>query len=116
MLVAIIEGLEIRNYKALASVSMKKVGPFAVFLGTNGCGKSTLFDVFSFLGDCLIANVKTALAKRGGFYEVRSRGIEGTICITIKYRETNKATLMTYLLEIDQGKKGQVFIVREFVK
>jgi predicted ATPase len=37
-----------------------------VLVGANGTGKSTLFDVFSFLKDALSMNVTKAVAKRGG--------------------------------------------------
>lgn len=46
----------------------------AVLVGPNASGESTLFDVFSFLKDALVENVGAALARRGGFRELVSRG------------------------------------------
>ena len=51
----------------------------AVFLGKNGTGKTTFFDIFGFLHDCLNSNVRTALARRGGYKEVVSREQTGDI-------------------------------------
>jgi AAA15 family ATPase/GTPase len=34
--------------------------PFTVVIGKNGVGKSTLFDAFGFVADCLSADVETA--------------------------------------------------------
>lgn len=117
-----IEQFEIQNYKVLADVKLGraakkshpeiKVGPFSVFLGPNGCGKSTLFDVFGFLAQCLQTNVSDALAQRGGFREVRSRGKSGPITFTIKYRDQPGDPLMTYELRIDE-KRGRPLVAKE---
>lgn len=45
----------------------------AIFLGKNGAGKTTFFDIVGFLHDYLNSNVKAAFAKRGGFKETVSR-------------------------------------------
>ncbi|MBO0661781.1 AAA family ATPase [Jiella sp. MQZ9-1] len=66
--------IRLKNFKAFQDVTLKDVEPYAVFVGKNGVGKSTLFDVFGFLRDCLKENVRPALQKRGGFREVVSRG------------------------------------------
>ena len=39
----------------------------------NGTGKTTLFDAFGFLQDCLTLPVRQALQPRGGFREAISR-------------------------------------------
>lgn len=88
-----------------------------VFLGANGAGKSSLFDVFSFLGDCLKNNVKTALNRRGGFKETISREQEGDIEFEIKFRnnaeQEKKQPLVTYSLSI--GLKDNLPIVKKEV-
>lgn len=102
-----IEKIKIENYKVYQNTEIRDLSNFAVFLGANGVGKSTLFDVFGFLSDALKSNVKTALNKRGGFKEVYSRNGEGPILIEIKFRNTDNADnigekqpLITYHLEI----------------
>ena len=69
-----VQRIRIKNFKVLRDVDLKDVPGFAVFLGGNGTGKSTLIDVFDFLKDCLNDNVRSAILKRGGFGEVVSRG------------------------------------------
>ncbi len=94
-----IEQIAVKNYRVLQDVKIAKLPRLAVVIGANGTGKSTLFDVFSFLKDALASNVSTAVAKRGGFKELVSRGQEGPVGITVKFRESS-GRLATYLLEI----------------
>ena len=44
-----IEYLKVQNFRALREVEFKDLKPMTVLLGPNGCGKSTVFDVFGFL-------------------------------------------------------------------
>ena len=48
-----IESLQIRNYRVFHNVFVEDIPQMAVFLGQNGAGKTTFFDVFGFLHDCL---------------------------------------------------------------
>jgi predicted ATPase len=87
---------------------MEGITPFCVIVGANGVGKSTLFDVFGFLRDCLKDNVRPALAKRGGFREVVTRGFENEkILIELKLRVELQIgwRTVTYSIEIclDKG-------------
>ncbi len=71
-----VESIKLKNFKTFQNVTLEEIQPYAVFVGANGVGKTTFFDVFGFLRDCLRDNVRPALAKRGGFKEVVSRGHE----------------------------------------
>ncbi|MEI6142669.1 MAG: AAA family ATPase [Mariniphaga sp.] len=99
-----IEKIKIVNYKTLQNVEIKDLPNMCVFLGANGTGKTTLFDVFGFLSDALKNNVKTSLNKRGGFHEVISRDSTGDIEFEIKFRNDSidgkKQPLITYELAI----------------
>lgn len=75
--------LRIKNYGCLADVEFQDIPPLAVFVGANGTGKSTLFDVFAFLRDALRDDVRVAIANRGGFEAVRTTGREGPIQIDL---------------------------------
>ena len=106
-----IESIRIRNYRALRDVQIGDANhaplpSMSVFVGANGSGKTTLFDTFGFLRDALLGNVNTALQKRGGFGEVRSRDTTEPIRFEIKFRENSQRPLVTYELEIaeDDGR------------
>ncbi|MGN0740820.1 MAG: AAA family ATPase [Treponema sp.] len=111
-----IESIKIHNYKVLKDVEVKEISNMAVFLGKNGVGKTTFFDVFGFLHDCLIGNVKTALARRGGFNEVISRNQEGTIDFEIKFRASETEPLITYQLSIGIDEKKFPVVSSEILK
>tara|TARA_R110000868_G_C10889302_1_gene763475 strand:- start:509 stop:1693 length:1185 start_codon:yes stop_codon:yes gene_type:complete len=98
-----IESLSIKNFRVFQSVEITKMPGLCVFVGANGTGKSTLFDVFVFLKDALTGNVRTALQKRGGFHEVVTRGhAHEAIEISVQFRLliNDVERLVTYRLEI----------------
>lgn len=102
-MMAIIEQITVKNYRVLQNVILKDIQPFSLFLGPNGSGKTTFFDVLGFLSDCLTTNVRKALEKRGRFQEVISRDAKiQEIEFSIKYREKPKNPVITYTLAISQ--------------
>ena len=58
--------IKLKNFRSFQDVEIRDIPHFAVLVGANGTGKSTLFSVFGFLKDAMISNVTTALAKMGG--------------------------------------------------
>jgi len=111
-----IESIKIKNYKVLRDVEIKNIPNMAVFLGVNGSGKSTLFDVFGFLNDALMTNIKAALARRGGFNEVISRGEKGDIEFEIKFRSSVEEPLITYELVVSMDEKKNPIIKKEVLR
>lgn len=109
-----IETIEIRNYRQFRSAEFKDLSRMVIVVGANGTGKSTLFDIFSFLKDALTQNVATAVARRGGFRELVSRGEKGPIAITVKFRESG-GRLATYHLDITE-ESGKPVVDREILK
>lgn len=111
-----IEALRIRNFKVFRDVEIADIPDFAVFLGMNGVGKTTFFDVFGFLGDCLAQNVRVALSVRGGFSEVVSRGRSGDIEFFIQFRRAEGEPLVAYELSIGLDVESRPIVVREVVR
>jgi predicted ATPase len=109
-----IESIEIRNYRLFRDAKLSDLPRMAVVVGANGSGKSTLFDVFSFLKEALTQNVAQAVARRGGFQELVSRGEKGPVGITVKFRESG-GRLATYQLDI-ASKDGRPVVDREILK
>lgn len=111
-----IEALTIKNYKVFRDVKIENLPNMAVFLGKNGVGKTTFFDVFGFLYDCLNSNVRIAIAKRGGFQEVISRGCTGNVEIEIKFRPSKEEPLSTYTLSIGLSDNKKPVVVKETLR
>lgn len=106
--------MALSNYKVLQNTNLVTLPPLAILVGANGTGKSTFFDAFAFLRDCLVHNVRKALWDRGGFREVVSRGHENeSIELWLKLPLTmdGRPCLASYHLEIAQKKSP--FVSRE---
>ena len=124
---ALIEGFRVQNYRALRDVTLGKLSsqqggaaltPFTVVIGKNGVGKSTLFDAFGFVSDCLVHDVEQAcnMKQRGGYERLHSRGTDGPIRFEIYYREGIGERPMTYELSIALDESGRPFIESEVLK
>ena len=118
------EGIRIKNFRALRDITLGKLWnsqqdnpltPMTVVIGKNGVGKSTLFDVFGFLADCLKSGVEEAcdLRGRGGFDRIKSQGQPGPIEFEVYYRETGNARPITYELSIDTDSTNRPYVKKE---
>ena len=119
-----IEGIRVTNYRVLKGVTLGKLWatrdtgpltPVTAVIGKNGVGKSSLFDAFGFLADCLKMGVEEACDARGrgGFERIRSQGSDGPIEFEIYYREEPRARPITYELAIDRDDTGRPYVSRE---
>lgn len=111
-----IESLRIKNFKVFRDVEIRDIPNLAIFLGKNGTGKTTFFDVFGFLHDCLNSNVKMALVKRGGFREVISREQSGDIEFVIKFRPAVNEPLITYEVSIGLDNTNRAVVKKEILR
>lgn len=114
-----IESIEIKNYRLFRDAKFDNIPRLCVLVGANGTGKSTLFDVFSFLKDALVMNVGKAVAKRGGYKELASRGFaDQPIELTLQFRLeiTGYERLVTYVLKIEPDKTGRAVVAREILR
>ena len=110
-----VEYLHVENYRALRSVELRDLTPVTVLVGPNGSGKTTVFDVFSFLSECFQYGLRHAWDRRGKARELRTRGTAGPIVFELKYREKPKLPLITYHLAIDERNRGPV-VVEEWLR
>ena len=119
-----IEGLRIKNYRALKDITLGKLWntqnrdsltPMTAVIGKNGVGKSTVFDAFGFLSDCLKGGVEEACDARGrgGFERLRSQGQEGSIEFQIYYKEDYNSRPITYELAIDLDTDNRPYVKKE---
>ena len=120
---AILEGIQIQNYRALRDVTLGKtiysrgngLPRLMAVIGANGVGKSSLLDALGFVGDCLTEGVESACDKshRGGFERLRTQGSTGPIQFEIRYRENEVSRPINYTLQIDADKNGRPRVLQE---
>lgn len=119
-----LEGFRIRNFKVLKDVTIGKLWhlkktsaltPMTVVIGKNGVGKSTLFDAFGFLADCLKNGVEEAcnLKGRGGFDRIRSQNADGPIEFEVYYREEANTRPITYEIAISLDNHQRPYVQKE---
>ncbi|MDD5035460.1 MAG: AAA family ATPase, partial [Methylococcaceae bacterium] len=123
---AILEGIQIQNYRVLRDVTLGKtfnndapvLPRLMAIIGANGTGKSSLVDALGFLGDCLQEGVEAACDKphRGGFERLHTQGSEGPIHFEVRYRQNNESSPIGYSLNIDCEPSGQVYIAHESLR
>ena len=109
-----VEHLKVENFRALRKVEFHDLTPMTVLLGPNGSGKSTVFDAFSFLGECFEVGLRNAWDRRGRAKELKTRDSQGPIVVEIKYRERPGTRLITYHLEVDED-GGLPIVEREWL-
>ncbi|MCK9452184.1 MAG: AAA family ATPase [Bacteroidales bacterium] len=112
-----IESIKLRNFKSFKALEINNLPNLMILIGANGAGKTTFFDVLGFLSDALKNNIRQALAKRGGFKEVITRGQSGFIEFELQFRLNiaGKNRLITYLLQIG-NEAGKPYINREILR
>lgn len=104
-------GIHIKNYRALADVSLGQVQygkgtplpRLTCLIGPNGSGKSTVLDAFGFIADCLLDGVEAACDRswRGGFDRLRTQGASGPISFEIFFEANDSMRPIVYQLVVD---------------
>ena len=121
-----IEGTRIKNYRVLKDITLGKLWntqdtqpltPLTAVIGKNGVGKSSLFDAFGFLSDCLKLGVEEACDARGrgGFERIRSQGDLGPVVFEVHYRARPRERSITFELAIDLDDENRPYVAHEIL-
>lgn len=119
-----IEGFRIKNFRTLKDVTLGRLWnqqqstPLTAMtsvIGKNGVGKSTLFDAFGLLADCLKLGVEEAcdVRGRGGFIKILTQGQKGPIEFEVYYKEDGNARPITYELSIALDEFKRPYVLKE---
>lgn len=120
-----IQGFRIKNFKALKDVTLGKLWntqnvealtPLTAVIGKNGAGKSSLFDSFGFIADCLKNGVEDACEHRGGFNKILSKGQavdSESIEFEIYYKESRYDRPITYEFSVGLDKFKRPCVLKE---
>ncbi|MEX2091263.1 MAG: AAA family ATPase [Pirellulales bacterium] len=86
--------LHVQGFRRLADVDIE-LRPLCVAIGANGCGKTSLLDVFSLLSASARAEFAKSIGDLGGFSSVNTRDSEGVLefvaSLTIPWGSTGLA-------------------------
>jgi predicted ATPase len=124
---ASILGFRVQNFRTLKDITFGKLWndkiwgqtaqltPLTAVIGKNGVGKSTLFDAFGFLSDCLRHGLEEACDAngRGGFDRIRSQGQIAPISFEIYYKENQNSRPITYEVSFDADEHGRPHVLNE---
>ena len=119
-----IEGIKIRNFRTLRDITLGRtwnerksepLTPLTTVIGKNGTGKSTLFDAFGFLADCLKFGVEDACDTkgRGGFNKVVSQSVNEPITFEIYYKEDYNSRPITYEVAFALDEQNRPYVKSE---
>lgn len=122
-----IEGIRIKNYRVLKDITLGKLWdtpdaqaltPMTAVIGKNGVGKSSLFDAFGFLSDCLKLGVEEACDARGrgGFKRIRTQGSDNTIEFAVHYRGESEDPSILYDLTIGLDDESRPYVESEILR
>ncbi len=92
--------LRLENFKSINNLRIDNITPFAVFLGKNGSGKSSILDSLSFLSDLLKNGCKDAVNRRGGSYELLSKNNAKHLKIGIQLYDDVENSYIEYDVKI----------------
>jgi predicted ATPase len=121
---AMITGLRVKNFGVLRNITLGRLWnqqratplmSMTAVIGKNGVGKSTLFDAFGFLSDCLKIGVEESCDARGrgGYNRLKSHGVDEPVEFEIYYKEEHNARPITYELSIGLDTNGRPFVLKE---
>ncbi|HEY4689129.1 MAG TPA: AAA family ATPase [Anaerolineae bacterium] len=74
--------IQIKGYRALADVTLE-LHPLTVMIGPNGCGKTSLLDVFQLLKEATHGQLEEALTTRGGLATLLSQTPDSQMSLEI---------------------------------
>lgn len=101
-----IERLSVKGFRALRDFSLEfPVKVPVVLIGANGTGKTSLLEVFELLGDIAANGIARALARRGGYDSITTRGGDGRMCFALEYKLPDAAR-GRYVLALAPRRQG----------
>lgn len=87
-----LKSLHIKNFKSIVDVQINNISNFSVFAGSNGSGKSNLFEALEFIRDVIRNGATEAVKKHNGYENIHSH----------KLRDKNAKRFFAHLkLEFD---------------
>ncbi len=71
-----LQSLHIKNFKSIVNTKIDDIPNFAVFAGTNGSGKSNVFEALEFIRDVIRSGARHATKKHNGYENIHSHKLK----------------------------------------
>ena len=105
--------IQIKGYRALADVTLD-LHPLTVMIGPNGCGKTSLLEVFQLLKEAAQGRLGEAIANLGGFMSVltRTSDVPSRMEFALKVDINSQLSPgpISYHLALEPGSQGVGFV------
>ena len=72
-----LNSLHIKNFKSLTNIKIDNIPNFSVFAGSNGSGKSNLFEALEFIRDVIRYGANEAIKRHNGYANIASYKLKG---------------------------------------
>lgn len=72
----ILKSLRIKNFKSIVQIDIKEISNFSVFAGSNGSGKSNIFEALEFIRDVVRNGAKEAIKHHNGYGNIHSHKLK----------------------------------------
>ncbi|MBN2824712.1 MAG: AAA family ATPase [Campylobacterales bacterium] len=73
-----IKSIRIKNFKSIIDVSIENITTFCVFAGSNGSGKSNIFEALEFIRDVVRSGANEAIKKHNGYENIHSHKLKAS--------------------------------------
>lgn len=73
-----IKSIQIKNFKSIVDITIDDISTFSVFAGSNGSGKSNLFEALEFIRDVVRNGANEAIKKHNGYENIHSHKLKAS--------------------------------------
>lgn len=105
-----LQSLHIKNFKSIVDTNINDIPNFAVFAGTNGSGKSNVFEALEFIRDVVRSGAQHATKKHNGYENIHSHKLKATNakCFYAALEFEIKENTYRYEMDIKQWNKQPI--------
>jgi predicted ATPase len=96
-----LQSLHIKNFKSIVNFKIDNIPNFSVFAGTNGSGKSNIFEALEFIRDIIRNGVLDATKKHNGYENIHSHKLKGDNAKKFKALMVFKIDENTYTYDLE---------------
>ncbi len=110
-----ITGFQIRNFKNLVDVQLSNMPDYAVFAGSNGAGKSNLFEAIEFYRDVILIGADVAMQAHEGYESIHCQKVKAGYAKKMEFALSLQAEKLYFYSLILRDCDGQIRMEEAFM-